>query len=181
MKKIVMLALFVIMAASMVNAQSVDNQQIIVTCDLSATGSEELVMKNISYERGVQNVLVLADINLVVVDYRSNKNTDQQLIKAISNLGFKSVKQLNNSLIINVYGNCSLCKNRIEEASLKVAGVEKAGWSEDKKKLWVQVNENFNEQALHEAVAAVGHDTDKAKAPDEVYNNLHSCCKYDRP
>jgi len=181
MKKIVMLTLLVIMTASIVNAQSVGNQQLIVTCDLSAKGSEELVMKNISYERGVQNVLVLADINVVLVDYKDSKNTAEQLIKAFSNLGFKSAKQLDHSLIINVYGNCSMCKNRIEEASLKVAGVEKASWSEDKKKLWVQVNENFKEQALHEAVAAVGHDTDKVKAPDEVYNNLHSCCKYDRP
>jgi len=27
----------------------------------------------------------------------------------------------------------------------------------------------------------VGHDTDQVKATDDVYENLHSCCKYDRP
>ena len=33
---------------------------------------------------------------------------------------------------------------------------------------------------IKKAVAKIGHDTDEAKATDEVYENLHSCCKYDR-
>ena len=28
--------------------------------------------------------------------------------------------------------------------------------------------------------ASVGYDTEKYKADDKVYNNLHYCCKYDR-
>jgi hypothetical protein len=34
---------------------------------------------------------------------------------------------------------------------------------------------------IHSAVAAVGHDTDKVRADDKVYENLHGCCKYERP
>jgi hypothetical protein len=34
---------------------------------------------------------------------------------------------------------------------------------------------------IHQAVAAVGHDTDKVRAEDKVYNKLHECCLYDRP
>ena len=30
------------------------------------------------------------------------------------------------------------------------------------------------------AIAKAGHDTDMHKAKDEVYNELPSCCKYDR-
>ena len=33
---------------------------------------------------------------------------------------------------------------------------------------------------VHAAVAKVGHDTDKVKANDEVYEKLHGCCQYDR-
>jgi len=29
-------------------------------------------------------------------------------------------------------------------------------------------------------LAKVGHDTDEVKATDEVYENLHHCCKYER-
>jgi mercuric ion binding protein len=29
-------------------------------------------------------------------------------------------------------------------------------------------------------VANVGHDTDEIKSSNEVYENLHSCCKYER-
>jgi hypothetical protein len=34
--------------------------------------------------------------------------------------------------------------------------------------------------SIKKAIADVGHDNDAYKAPDEVYNNLHSCCKYER-
>ena len=33
---------------------------------------------------------------------------------------------------------------------------------------------------IHKAIANVGYDTDKIKAKDEVYKDLHKCCKYDR-
>jgi len=33
---------------------------------------------------------------------------------------------------------------------------------------------------IHEAIAAVGHDTEKVKATDEAYEELHTCCKYPR-
>ena len=33
---------------------------------------------------------------------------------------------------------------------------------------------------LEKAIAKAGHDAGKIKAEDEVYNNLHGCCKYDR-
>ena len=31
---------------------------------------------------------------------------------------------------------------------------------------------------VHEIAANAGHDTDKVKATDKAYNNLHGCCKY---
>ena len=33
---------------------------------------------------------------------------------------------------------------------------------------------------VQKKIASVGYDTEKYKVDDEVYNNLHYCCKYDR-
>jgi copper chaperone CopZ len=79
-----------------------------------------------------------------------------------------------------VYGNCGMCKSRIEKA-LKVEGVESSKW--DAKTDMVKVvfhPDKINEDKLHQLVADVGHDTEKVKAKNETYDNLHSCCKYDR-
>ena len=35
-----------------------------------------------------------------------------------------------------------------------------------------------NVEGIEKAMAAVGHDTDKYKADDAVYNKLPGCCKY---
>ncbi|HRX29868.1 MAG TPA: TonB-dependent receptor [Saprospiraceae bacterium] len=82
-------------------------------------------------------------------------------------------------LEIKVYGNCGMCQERIETAAKSTIGVEKAHWDSDTKILSVQYQMGlFNEQELHQNLAKVGHDTDKVKAQDEVYNGLHSCCQY---
>ncbi len=79
-----------------------------------------------------------------------------------------------------VFGNCGMCKNRIEKA-LKVEGVRYAVWDTDTKILTVKFNpEIITLDELHQKCADVGHDTEKVKAKDEVYNNLHGCCLYDR-
>jgi hypothetical protein len=33
---------------------------------------------------------------------------------------------------------------------------------------------------VKQAIAKIGHDTDEVKASDANYDNLHSCCKYER-
>ncbi len=80
-----------------------------------------------------------------------------------------------------VYGNCGMCENRIEKAALGVEGVNSADWDKETKmlKLTCDVSKAKVEK-VHKAIAKVGHDTDKAKADDEVYSNLPACCKYDR-
>ncbi len=78
-----------------------------------------------------------------------------------------------------VNGVCGMCKKRIEKSVLEIPGVEAADWNVDTRQLTVFVNQNeFEEDQLHQAVAAVGHDTKKIKASDEAYTQLHGCCKY---
>ncbi len=86
------------------------------------------------------------------------------------------------STTIYVNGLCSMCKDRIEEAAVKVKGVISADWEIGSHKLTVTTNKSrFKEDKLHEAVALVGHDTKMAKASDEAYDKLHACCKYRDP
>ncbi|MBY0435999.1 MAG: cation transporter [Cyclobacteriaceae bacterium] len=79
---------------------------------------------------------------------------------------------------IKVYGNCSMCKKRIETA-LDKAGIKKAEWSPKTKELQVVYNSaKISENKIHEIIAAAGHDTDKVKAKEDVYASLPFCCLY---
>lgn len=80
-----------------------------------------------------------------------------------------------------VYGNCDMCKARIEKALL-VKGVKYAYWDKETEMATVKFNpEVVSLLQLHKDVAAVGHDTELVKADDTVYSNLHGCCQYERP
>lgn len=82
---------------------------------------------------------------------------------------------------IKVKGNCGMCEKRIEKAALETNGVSSADWNKETKELTVVFNDSKTSVAsIHQAVAAVGHDTDKVKASNETYDKLHACCKYDR-
>jgi periplasmic mercuric ion binding protein len=79
---------------------------------------------------------------------------------------------------IKVYGNCGMCKMRIQKA-LDRGGVKTSNWDTGTKNLSVVYNSSkISEQKIHELIASVGHDTDKVKAKDEVYAKLPFCCLY---
>lgn len=80
-----------------------------------------------------------------------------------------------------VHGNCGMCESRIEKAAGAVEGVTSADW--DKKTLAMTVKydaSKTNPDKVHAAIAKAGHDTDKFRAEDKVYDKLHNCCKYKR-
>lgn len=79
---------------------------------------------------------------------------------------------------ISVSGNCVMCKRRIE-AALDLPGIKAADWNVKTKKLFIAYkSEKISALEIHKAVAAIGHDTDKVKAKDEVYAELAFCCLY---
>jgi Cu(I)/Ag(I) efflux system membrane fusion protein len=83
--------------------------------------------------------------------------------------------------MVKVGGLCEMCKDRIETAALTVSGVETANWEIEKQLLHLNFDSSkTNSDEIQKAVAAVGHDTEKFKAPDEVYSKLPECCLYDR-
>lgn len=100
---------------------------------------------------------------------------------AIFMLGAVTVFAGNKTEKFKVYGNCGMCKNRIEKAAKSVDGVQSADWNKESKMMKVTFDDSkTNVHKVEMAIAKVGHDTNMHKATDEAYNNLPSCCKYDR-
>ena len=82
---------------------------------------------------------------------------------------------------IKVYGNCDMCKERIEKAATSVSGVSKATWDDKTKFLALTYNPaKTTSQKVQVAIAKVGHDTEGEKASDNAYKALPQCCQYER-
>ena len=88
-------------------------------------------------------------------------------------------KEKTDKLLVN--GKCGMCEKRIEGAAMSVKGVSKADWNKETKMMEVLLdNSKTDVHKVEMAIAKVGHDTKMHKATDEAYNQLPSCCKYDR-
>ena len=73
-----------------------------------------------------------------------------------------------------------LC-NVFYNSLLNVKGVKIVTWDIPSNVLSVIYNAKKQDlYAIHEAIAAAGHDTDRAKALDDVYSSLPLCCLYER-
>ncbi|MEN8136990.1 MAG: TonB-dependent receptor [Bacteroidota bacterium] len=84
-----------------------------------------------------------------------------------------------NKITFKVDGTCEMCKNRIEETALEFDYVEAAKWNENSKEISLEIDgDRSNVDEVQRAIADIGHDTEKYKAPDEVYENLPMCCHY---
>jgi len=81
---------------------------------------------------------------------------------------------------IKVYGECAMCKNRIQEA-LKIEGVAAANWDTETKLLTITYNPaKISNEGIQKKIAAIGHDTEKYRANDKAYEKLPGCCHYER-
>ncbi|WP_187478483.1 TonB-dependent receptor domain-containing protein [Amniculibacterium sp. G2-70] len=79
-----------------------------------------------------------------------------------------------------VNGDCGMCKERIEKTAKK-NGATSANWNDETKMLNVEFDAaKTSLDKILEDIAAVGHDNEKYKAKDEVYEKLSGCCHYER-
>ncbi len=86
----------------------------------------------------------------------------------------------NKTASFKVYGNCGMCKKRIEKAAL-TDGVSTAMWNKDTKMLTVAYDSTrISNNQIQKNIAAVGHDTENMRAEDTVYDKLPGCCLYER-
>ncbi len=82
---------------------------------------------------------------------------------------------------IRIYGNCGMCKKRIEKAG-NLHGVAQVEWNADTEMASITFDKSkTNVDEVLKRIAAVGHDSDKYRAEAQVYEKLHECCKYSRP
>lgn len=87
----------------------------------------------------------------------------------------------NKSAEFYVWGICDMCKSRIERTAQKVIGVGFAKWDKKTKILKIDFDQNeTSPDAIKDALALAGHDTEDVKALAENYDKLPACCLYDR-
>jgi Cu(I)/Ag(I) efflux system membrane fusion protein len=78
-----------------------------------------------------------------------------------------------------VQGSCEMCKARIEAKANAMNGIKSAIWDLQTRQLHLQYDfQKTDLNILSKLLAEIGHDTEKHKANDDVYNALPECCKY---
>lgn len=83
------------------------------------------------------------------------------------------------TIVLDVAGNCNSCKKTIVKAAERVDGVEEASWDKKTKKLTATFDDSkTNEDAIVKAVLAVGYDVGDKKGDDKAYSKLPDCCHY---
>lgn len=90
--------------------------------------------------------------------------------------------QIKNSVTekVKVSGNCGMCKSTIEKVgSLK--NTAKVDWDANTQLATLTYDsKKTNPDEILKRIALSGYDSEKFLAPDDVYNNLHGCCQYER-
>ena len=100
------------------------------------------------------------------------------LLVVFATLTLAATAQKKAEIQFEVSGVCGMCEERIEKA-LDIPGIINAQWDQETKEITVAYKTKaIDEMTIHQRIADAGHDTEKVKATDEVYANLHGCCKY---
>jgi len=82
---------------------------------------------------------------------------------------------------IEVFGNCNMCKKRIEKAAFSVKAVKYASWDNSSGQLSLIYNGLKTDiDTIEKQIAAVGHDTEHHVSSNKVYDQLPACCQYVR-
>ena len=101
------------------------------------------------------------------------------LIFSVLFTSFLTAQTLSNETF-KVKGDCSMCKERIESTALK-NGAKTANWTAETQNLQLEFNpEKVSTDEILKKIAEVGHDNEKYTATSEAYENLASCCHYER-
>jgi copper chaperone CopZ len=91
--------------------------------------------------------------------------------------------QIKNASVSNVrvYGNCGMCKKRIEKAGNQ-SGIAQVKWDTDAEMAQITYDgSKTTPEDVLKRIAAAGHDSDQFRADKKVYDALHACCQYARP
>jgi len=124
----------------------------------------------------ILSVAVIAIVSLVSCKDQTTKESESETVTQT-----EEVKEMAKAdLSFGVRGNCGMCETTIEKAAMGVVGVTMAEWDVDKKKIDVSFDDaQTNADAIHNAIAASGYDTDKVMGNPDAYDKLPGCCQYD--
>ncbi|MDR2562787.1 MAG: heavy-metal-associated domain-containing protein [Prevotellaceae bacterium] len=123
---------------------------------------------------------VIASMSIADVYAQTDNNKRDTTAVKQQGSGKKNVR-----INLSVRGSCGMCKSRIEKVAKNISGVNGALWNLKSETLSLDYNtRKTSPEVVGKALAEAGHDNEKHKADDEVYNALPACCKYrdsDRP
>jgi len=81
---------------------------------------------------------------------------------------------------VKISGNCGMCEEKIEKAG-NIKKIVKVDWNQDSGMATLTYDATkTNQDEILKRIALAGYDSEKFLAPDDVYNNLHGCCQYER-
>lgn len=105
------------------------------------------------------------------------------LIAAIFAASITTVKaQINKAKTetVKVFGNCGMCETNIEDAANEKM-ISNATWDKESKMATIKYDsEKTTLDAVLKNIALAGYDNQNFLAPDDAYNKLPACCKYER-
>ena len=129
-------------------------------------------------------ILAVASLSILcsVTAFAQNSETTKEKATPVQEEQHDHIK----TETFKVYGNCEMCKKRIEKAANSVDGVKSATWDADTKMLTVQYDEHElakkgkSMDNVNMKIVEAGYDTEYYTADDKAYNALPSCCHYER-
>jgi len=100
-------------------------------------------------------------------------------LMVLSTISFAQIKN-SKTETLKVYGNCGMCKTKIEKAGTQKK-LSKTVWNEETAMATITYDsKKTTANDILKNIALVGYDSDNFLAPDAVYENLHGCCQYER-
>lgn len=83
------------------------------------------------------------------------------------------------SASFKVYGSCPACKNRIESVLRSLNGVNSSSWDITTQKVIIDYEyELITIKRIHQAITAIGYNTEDYKTTSEAYNSLPKSCRH---
>ena len=110
----------------------------------------------------------------------SFKKTMMAIVLLLSITLSKKKKKNAKTEAVKVFGNCGMCKTKIEKAG-NLKNIAQVDWNEDTKIATLTYDESkTNQDEILKRIALVGYDSEKFLAPADVYSKLPGCCQYER-
>lgn len=82
---------------------------------------------------------------------------------------------------VKIYGNCSMCETTINKSGSQ-KNTSEVYWNKQSKLATITYDSTkTTSDKILKRIANSGYDSDRFRAPDNIYNSLHGCCQYKRP